>query len=80
MAQEFAMTLCNITDDRVTWNVTPAGGETTETLQASRQFGTILVPFAEKYHITAGKEETTSDSPSVAAVYTGTTIVICSPA
>ncbi len=80
MGDEFVMTLCNISGAEVTWKVKPVGEESSEVVQSSRQYGSISVPFAESYLVSCGEAQATANSPSVAAVFTGSEIVICTPA
>ena len=80
MEDTFQMGLCNITSGLVNWSVTPAGGEPILLDQISNEYGFIQVPFSEHYLIVGGDFSQESNSPSVLAVFTGSEIIICTPA
>ena len=67
MAETFQMQLCNITSAVINWLVTPVGGEPILLDQDSKQYGSIEVPFAERYLIASGNVSQESNDPSVLA-------------
>ena len=80
MEETFSMQFCNMSENAIEWSITPVDQKPIKFDQESQQYGEISVPLEKRYMIRVGEIVQAVSDPSVLSVYTGTKIVVCTPA